>query len=77
MKTTKNITVPAIQSLICDKCGKETDIDDLECQEYVSINHNCGYSSIIGDMKKVEIDLCQHCFIKLIGQDLINKCTKD
>ena len=51
-------------SIVCDCCGRSArnESGDFEFQEFLSINHDCGYGSIIGDGVKFQIDLCQHCF---------------
>ena len=55
------------KSITCDLCKKEYFFDhtmksDMEIEEFVSINHTCGFASIIDDGKVISIDLCQYCF---------------
>jgi len=59
-------TEPA--SIICDRCGRsaENEPGRFEFDEYLSIEHTCGYGSIIGDETKFELDLCQHCVKELL-----------
>ena len=57
--------------VVCDGCGLQASADgDYEFHEFISISHRCGYSSIHGDGKQVEIDLCQHCFADMCGDTL-------
>lgn len=62
-----------VESVTCDGCGKEVKIDDadhndiFEAQEFIRINHSCGYTSIFGDCNTLECDLCQDCVQKLLG----------
>jgi len=60
---------PYIQSLICDRCGREAERDGLECEfhEFTSIQNRAGYGSIFGDGNRVEVDLCQHCVKDTLG----------
>jgi hypothetical protein len=55
----KRIT-KTLTSITCDKCGKTYD-DKLELQEFLFINFVGGYSSVFGDMLRVECDICQYC----------------
>lgn len=73
----REVTVQEPASIICDRCGRGTDNapDSFEFNEYLSIDHACGYGSIIGDETRLQVDLCQHCvkelllpFARLIGQ---------
>lgn len=53
---------------ICDKCGRRVEKTDIiEWQEFYHISFTGGYGSIFGDTELVEIDLCQHCLMELIG----------
>ncbi|CAM8664639.1 hypothetical protein MCEMSEM18_01308 [Comamonadaceae bacterium] len=60
---------PCIQSLICDRCGREADQDGQDCefQEFTSIQYRAGYGSVFGDGKRIEVDLCQHCVKDTLG----------
>lgn len=66
-KTKKSILTPV--SVTCDKCGKTYDYEDdvLETQEFLNIDFVGGYSSVFGDMVRVECDICQHCLKNMIG----------
>jgi len=56
-----------LDSVICDRCKKEIDIDDIfEIQEVYHIRFTGGYGSVFGDMGKVACDLCQHCLYDII-----------
>ncbi|MDT0604302.1 hypothetical protein [Thalassotalea castellviae] len=71
MQKFKTVTTQEVTILICDGCGLQTSADgDYEFHEFISIVHHCGYSSIHGDGKQVETDLCQHCFADMCGNTL-------
>ncbi|GAA5133031.1 hypothetical protein [Thalassotalea piscium] len=83
MKTFKTITTQELTTLVCDGCGlRATTEGDYEFQEFISIEHHCGYGSIHGDGKRIEIDLCQQCFADMCGgtlriTDNSNSITED
>jgi hypothetical protein len=58
-----------IKQLVCDRCGREAELDDTYCEfhEFSSIAYKAGYGSVFGDGNKVEIDLCQHCIKETLG----------
>jgi hypothetical protein len=60
---------PYIQRLICDRCGRQAERDDLDCEfhEFMSIQNRAGYGSIFGDGNRVEVDLCQRCVKDTLG----------
>lgn len=60
---------PYIQGLICDRCGREAELDghDSEFHEFTSIQYRAGYGSIFGDGNLVAVDLCQHCVNDTLG----------
>lgn len=64
----RDVTVQEPASIICDRCGRraENGSDSFEFSEYVSIDHVCGYGSIIEDGSRFEIDLCQYCVKALL-----------
>lgn len=65
---TEKIKHDVIESLICDKCGKEITPEDIvEWQESYSIMFTGGYGSVFGDGADVTCDLCQDCLKDLIG----------
>lgn len=71
MKNFKTVTRQVVINLICDGCGLQASADgDYEFQEFISIDHHCGYSSIHGDGKQIDIDLCQQCFADMCGDTL-------
>jgi hypothetical protein len=60
MRTFKTVTTQKIMTMVFDGCGLQASSDsDYEFHEFISIAHHCGYSSIHGDGKQIEIDLCQ------------------
>ena len=71
MKTFKTVTTQALTTLVCDGCGLQASADaDYEFHEFISVNQRCGYGSIHGDGKKIDIDLCQQCFSDMCGNTL-------
>lgn len=60
---------PYTQKLICDRCGREAELDDQDCEfhEFTSIQYRAGYGSVLGDGNRVEVDLCQHCVKDTLG----------
>ena len=54
----------------CDRCGRhaKTVVDDIEFNEFLSVNHLAGYGSIFGDSNRLKLDLCQHCLKDVLGQ---------
>lgn len=55
-------------SIICDRCDRRAENvpNCFEFGEYVSIDHACGYGSIIGDETRLQLDLCQYCVKELL-----------
>jgi len=55
---------------VCDRCGKRVVLDSLEnrsvAQEFIHINHTCGFDSVIGDGLILDIDLCDGCIKELL-----------
>jgi len=60
-----------VRILICDGCGLEAGVEEgYEFEEFITIEHRCGYGAIHGDGKQLSIDLCQHCFAGMCGDML-------
>lgn len=59
-----------VKSLCCDKCGREAEVDALDCEfhEFTSLEYKAGYGSVFGDGNKVAVDLCQRCTQELLGK---------
>jgi antitoxin CcdA len=71
MRTFKTVTTQVLTTVVCDDCGLQESTDGgYEFHEFTSLNHHCGYGSIHGDGKQVEVDLCQHCFANMFGDML-------
>jgi len=55
---------------VCDRCGKRVVLDSPEnrcvAQEFIRINHTCGFDSVIGDGLILDIDLCDSCIKELL-----------
>lgn len=58
--------VNVVSNVQCDVCGR-VDSDQMEIQEYLHVNFRAGYSSVFGDLNRVECDVCQHCVQRLLG----------
>jgi hypothetical protein len=56
-----------LDGIECDYCKMRYSDNDYEIQEFVCIRFTGGYGSVFGDGDVVELDLCQHCFQKLLG----------
>lgn len=64
----KRIATTIITHLVCDGCGLEAPLEDgFEAQEFLQYRNTGGFDSIFGDMNQIEIDLCQHCVKKRLG----------
>lgn len=73
MKNTEEITqtVDVVTSITCDDCGNRIYNHQYEeWQEILSIRFTGGYASIFGDMVTMEVQLCQHCVKKRLGDVL-------
>jgi hypothetical protein len=71
MRTFKTVTTQELTAVVCDGCSLQASTDgDYEFHEFISIAHHCGYDSIHGDSKQIEIDLCQQCFADMCGDTL-------
>lgn len=63
--------VQEIYGYVCDRCGREAaagDTNELEAEEFVSIERVGGYSSIFGDGNLISVDICQHCLKDVLGE---------
>lgn len=58
---------PFVQLIRCDKCGAEKQHDEMGFEEFVSIDHQCGYTTVEDDGKHVQVDLCYACFKEMLG----------
>ena len=70
MRKYETITVPTDQltEWTCDVCKRDLWESYVEEQEAFHFSETCGYGSVFGDGAKVSIDLCQHCFKRLLGE---------
>jgi hypothetical protein len=53
--------------MICDRCARQASHDDLEFQEFISIDYVAGYGAVFGDGSRVQLDLCQSCVQQVLG----------
>tara|TARA_R110000737_G_scaffold207884_1_gene225731 strand:- start:3652 stop:3900 length:249 start_codon:yes stop_codon:yes gene_type:complete len=71
MRTFKTVTTQELTTVVCDGCGLQASTDSgYEFQEFISVSHQCGFGSIHGDGKQIDIDLCQQCFADMCGDTL-------
>jgi hypothetical protein len=71
MKKIRKKMVQEISGYVCDRCGREAAADntnELEAEEFVSIERVGGYSSIFGDGNLISVDICQHCLKDVLGE---------
>jgi hypothetical protein len=61
----KTYTRLEVVSKTCDVCGA-TESRPMELQEWIKINHHCGYYSIFGDNENYTADICQKCTEKIL-----------
>lgn len=59
--------VNTLIGITCDCCGDRHE-DVIETQEFLSFHTTAGYGNMaFGDMNKLDLDLCQYCQKKLLG----------
>ena len=63
-----NVKQKQLIELSCSVCGLNLMDDELEKQEAVHFGDTGGYSSVFGDGVTYYIDICQHCFKKILGK---------
>jgi hypothetical protein len=70
MRNLKTVRVKQekIISISCDICNVTYEPYDMGFEEIISIRHEGGFSSHIGDGSIVEIDICDKCFMKKLGK---------
>jgi hypothetical protein len=67
MKKLKPKTIQEISAYVCDRCGRESKIDDPEAAEFTCIEFVGGYQSIFGDGARISADICQYCLKETLG----------
>lgn len=60
-------TTQILESITCDVCKTTHSTDEMYTDEFFSFNSIGGYTSVFGDGNQIEIDVCQDCFKKLLG----------
>lgn len=68
MKKLRKKMVREISGYICDRCGREAEVGDMEAEEFISIEQVGGYRSIFGDGNQISTDICQHCLKDILGE---------
>ncbi|MCC6142381.1 MAG: hypothetical protein IT368_01115 [Candidatus Hydrogenedentes bacterium] len=62
--------VERIEAIECDRCKRLVRTADEgwtdEYQVFLTIRHQCGWGSRLGDGLLVEADLCQDCWIEML-----------
>lgn len=70
----KKITVHEPKTIKCDICGKVYEYDSpfgsMEIDEFLQIDHTCGFGSVFVDSKKISCDICQRCLKEKLGEFL-------
>jgi len=69
MRKYRKETIKIVDSVRCDRCGRE-DSDQMEMQEYLTVDFIGGYNSVFGDMEKYTGDFCQRCVKTMMGDYL-------
>ena len=70
----KVVVQDEVVALTCDKCGRAVSkySDDpeerMEFDEFLVISKMGGYGAVIGDMHYLEVELCQHCMVEVLGE---------
>lgn len=78
IKTEQIVVSTTVETfIVCDSCGRESEIGSMEASEYLKIDFEGGFSSVFGDGNKVSSDLCQFCVKKYLGNFLKIKNQKD
>lgn len=74
----KNIVakeVEEVSNVVCNMCGEEIKKDEYgNFADYVTINKTWGYLSNM-DGEKHSADICQECYMKIIGKFAISPTT--
>jgi len=55
MKNFEDKVVKVISKLTCDRCCEEAIPSDYEFNEFISLNHKCGYGSIHSDGNQIKL----------------------
>ncbi|MBC9925395.1 hypothetical protein IT777_26630 (plasmid) [Klebsiella quasipneumoniae] len=63
----------SLSAKTCDRCRRRAEKDNLEFQEFLTIDHRAGYGSVFGDGSRLRLDLCQHCVKEILGQWLTQR----
>jgi len=67
MYQTKSKCIDVIKSVKCDCCHGDISVrNPIEFQEIVSIDFVGGCGSVFGDGTRVQLELCQYCFKRLM-----------
>lgn len=56
-----------IHTVRCDKCGTEKQHDEIGFDEFVILDHSCGYATGDHDGDRIEVDMCFDCFKEVLG----------
>jgi len=80
-KVIKEVSVPT--HITCDVCGKtyfmgtieeveieenDTSMDECIADDFIRIQHECGYGSPFGDGEKFKLDICPECAYKMFSK---------
>lgn len=68
MKKLQKKMIQQVSGYICDRCGREAEVGDMEAEEFISIERVGGCRSIFGDGNRISADICQHCLKEVLGK---------
>lgn len=59
-----------LSKLICDRCGNEEIILQLDTSYLIEFDHHFGFGSKY-DMEKIEFDICETCLFEVLKKENI------
>ncbi len=66
MRTYKDKTIKALDTVYCDICGGSTTILEQIGPDYATLESCWGYGSL-NDGIKYDLQFCEHCFNEMLG----------
>lgn len=65
---TETVTKNVVTAIVCDRCKKRIDSDDvMQFQEVQQFRFMGGYGSKFGDGNRFACDLCDECCVKMFS----------
>lgn len=56
-----------VKQLTCDRCNLTASIEEHEFNNFVSLDFDCTWGSVLGDGHHVDLDLCHSCVDAVLG----------